>query len=37
VKRKAKKSVNNATDELMGIEDDKKIKKHRKKRRVISS
>ena len=33
VTRKVKKTVNNATDELLGIEDDKKIKKPGKKKK----
>ena len=33
VKHKVKKSVNNATEDLLGKEDDKKLKKDRRKKR----
>lgn len=35
VKRTVKKNVNDATDELLGIEDDKKVKKPIKKQKKI--
>ena len=35
VKRTVKKTVNDAADELMGIEDDEKIKRPKKKKKKI--